>query len=128
MAVRLALLTQHYRSDWEWSPALLDAGRERLAAWRAAVAAARRLRRPRTCWRSYAPASPTTSMRLAPLAAVDAWAADSSSAVAGAGELVRDLVDALLGVALYLLSAHRPASLRCPQAARGAFPGGGRWL
>ena len=99
MAVRLALLTQHYRSDWEWSPELLGAGRQRLASWRAAVgrpagAAAEDLLavvRARLADDLDAPGA---------VAAVDAWAADSSSSVAGAGELVRDLVDALLGVAL----------------------------
>jgi L-cysteine:1D-myo-inositol 2-amino-2-deoxy-alpha-D-glucopyranoside ligase len=99
MAVRLALLTQHYRSDWEWSPDLLDAGCARLATWRAAVA------RP-----AGAPAEDLLTLvrsRLADdldapgaVAAVDAWAADPSAEMPGAGELVRDLVDALLGVVL----------------------------
>jgi L-cysteine:1D-myo-inositol 2-amino-2-deoxy-alpha-D-glucopyranoside ligase len=99
MAVRLALLTRHYRSDWEWSPDLLADGRSRLAAWRAAVA------RP-----GGAPAEDLLALvrsRLADdldapgaVAAVDAWAADPSSEVPGAGDLVRDLVDTLLGVAL----------------------------
>lgn len=34
-AIRLALLSEHYRSDWEWFPAHLDAATARLAAWRA---------------------------------------------------------------------------------------------
>jgi L-cysteine:1D-myo-inositol 2-amino-2-deoxy-alpha-D-glucopyranoside ligase len=32
-AIRLALLAQHYRSDWEWTDAVLDAGIARLHAW-----------------------------------------------------------------------------------------------
>ena len=40
MAIRLALLAHHYRSDWEWTDADLTAAHERLAAWRAAVAGA----------------------------------------------------------------------------------------
>ncbi|MFD0905789.1 cysteine--1-D-myo-inosityl 2-amino-2-deoxy-alpha-D-glucopyranoside ligase, partial [Actinomadura sediminis] len=38
MAIRLALLARHYRSDWEWTGAQLDGAAERLARWRAAVA------------------------------------------------------------------------------------------
>ena len=34
MAIRLALLGQHYRSDWEWSPQLLERATGRLATWR----------------------------------------------------------------------------------------------
>lgn len=35
MAVRLAVLSQHYRTtSWEWKDALLDQARDRLAAWR----------------------------------------------------------------------------------------------
>jgi L-cysteine:1D-myo-inositol 2-amino-2-deoxy-alpha-D-glucopyranoside ligase len=37
MAIRLALLAHHYRADWEWSAADLEAGTARLARWRAAV-------------------------------------------------------------------------------------------
>jgi len=36
MAVRLALLSHHYRSDWDWEPADLEHGAERLDRWRAA--------------------------------------------------------------------------------------------
>ncbi|RFU39170.1 cysteine--1-D-myo-inosityl 2-amino-2-deoxy-alpha-D-glucopyranoside ligase, partial [Actinomadura logoneensis] len=39
MAIRLALLAHHYRADWEWTAAQLDAAAERLERWRAAVAA-----------------------------------------------------------------------------------------
>jgi L-cysteine:1D-myo-inositol 2-amino-2-deoxy-alpha-D-glucopyranoside ligase len=36
MAVRLVLLGHHYRSDWDWEPAELQAAAERLERWRAA--------------------------------------------------------------------------------------------
>ncbi|HZP52370.1 cysteine--1-D-myo-inosityl 2-amino-2-deoxy-alpha-D-glucopyranoside ligase, partial [Actinocrinis sp.] len=37
MAIRLAILAHHYRADWEWFPADLQAAEQRLAKWRAAV-------------------------------------------------------------------------------------------
>ena len=39
MAIRLAVISHHYRSDWEWSDASLAEATERLARWRAAVGA-----------------------------------------------------------------------------------------
>ena len=40
MAVRMALLAHHYRSDWEWTDAVLGDGQARLARWRSALARA----------------------------------------------------------------------------------------
>jgi len=37
VAVRVALLSHHYRSDWEWSDADMVGAEHRLARWRAAV-------------------------------------------------------------------------------------------
>ena len=37
MAIRLALLSQHYRDDWMWTDDILAAAVERLATWREAV-------------------------------------------------------------------------------------------
>ncbi|MBD2894709.1 L-cysteine:1D-myo-inositol 2-amino-2-deoxy-alpha-D-glucopyranoside ligase [Actinomadura sp. RB99] len=98
MAVRLALMAHHYRSDWEWTDAELRAAQARLDRWRAAVA------RP-----SGPPAGPvadTVRARLADdldapaaLAAIDAWAA-AEGADASSPAQVRALADALLGVAL----------------------------
>jgi L-cysteine:1D-myo-inositol 2-amino-2-deoxy-alpha-D-glucopyranoside ligase len=102
MAIRLVLLAHHYRDDWEYQPAMLAEAEERLSRWRPAVALA---------------AGPPAGELLArvrerlsddldapgALAAIDEWAA---SAQAGGGTdpsapgLVRDLADALLGVAL----------------------------
>jgi len=103
MAVRLALLAHHYRSDWEWTDASLSSAVDRLAAWRAAASL------------DAAPSAVTllaaVRERLADdldgpgaLAAVDAWAA-SASAAEQSGDtrgpaLMRATVDALLGVAL----------------------------
>ena len=97
-AVRLALLAGHYRTDRAWGDDVLAAGQQRLAAWGAGVAR---------------PAGPSGEALLAAvraaladdldtpraLAAVDAWAAAEGDD-AGAPALVRDAVDALLGVRL----------------------------
>ncbi len=118
MAVRMALLAHHYRSDWEWTGAVLAQAQGRLARWRSALvhveAAA-----------SHVPAadpSPTADLVLAgvrtrmrddldapgALTVVDHWADTildeaptriTPGDVAGA-RLVRDTVDALLGVSL----------------------------
>lgn len=102
MAIRLVLLAHHYRSDWEYTAADLDAAQARLLAWRGAVAAAAAL-----------PAGPTiATLRAAlrddlnapqALAAVDAWAA-ASSAIDGddvdAPADIAQALDALLGVRL----------------------------
>ncbi|MER7502587.1 cysteine--1-D-myo-inosityl 2-amino-2-deoxy-alpha-D-glucopyranoside ligase [Nonomuraea pusilla] len=102
MAVRLVLLAHHYRADWEYLPEMVAEAGRRLERWRAAVAL---------------PAGPPAEETLAAvrarladdldapgaLAAVDAWA---EAALAGGGSdagapgLVRDLTDALLGIAL----------------------------
>ncbi len=109
-AVRLALLARHYRSDWAWTDAALEAGEARLVRWRDAVSRA-----------SGPPAADLlASVRAAlhddldsprALAAIDVWV----DAVLGgnigeehrvdhldqaAPDTVRTLVDALLGVRL----------------------------
>ncbi|HEX7662112.1 MAG TPA: cysteine--1-D-myo-inosityl 2-amino-2-deoxy-alpha-D-glucopyranoside ligase [Pseudonocardiaceae bacterium] len=102
MAVRLALLADHYREDRYWTSELLAVGERRLARWREAVALAA------------APSGENTVRRLrdhlsndldtpAALAAVDAWA-DEALTRRGRDELapalIRVAVDALLGVLL----------------------------
>jgi len=102
MAVRLALLADHYRTDRQWTDDVLKAGQQRLARWREAVTA---------------PSGPSGADVLAgvrerladdldtpgALAVVDAWA---DAALAGEGDdpgapaLVARTVDALLGVLL----------------------------
>lgn len=98
MTVRLLLLAHHYRADWEYTAAELEKARARLARWRAAVAApsgpdaTATLDRVRSALRNDLDAP-------AALAAIDAWAA-ADGADAGAPALVRDIADALLGIAL----------------------------
>jgi L-cysteine:1D-myo-inositol 2-amino-2-deoxy-alpha-D-glucopyranoside ligase len=102
MAIRLALLDGHYRSDREWTGGRLPAAEARLARWRAAVAlpagppAAALLASVRTALADDIDAASA-------LAAIDEWAAAAtadSARDAAAPALVRALTDALLGVAI----------------------------
>ncbi|WP_031507575.1 cysteine--1-D-myo-inosityl 2-amino-2-deoxy-alpha-D-glucopyranoside ligase [Streptomyces megasporus] len=101
-AIRLALLAHHYRSDWEWTDAVLDEAVARLDRWRAAVS------------RPDGPPADDLVEEIrealaddldapAALAAVDRWAArqrEEGGTDTGAPGLVTRAVDALLGVAL----------------------------
>jgi len=97
MAIRLVLLANHYHADWEYGPEALAEAVQRLAKWRTAVAkpgadAAATIAAVRSALRNDLDAP-------AALAAIDAWA-DATGEDAAASALVRDAVDALLGVAL----------------------------
>jgi L-cysteine:1D-myo-inositol 2-amino-2-deoxy-alpha-D-glucopyranoside ligase len=97
-ALRLALLSGHYRADREWLPTTLHEGQERLSAWRAAVsrsAGASGQQLVGELRRALADDLDTPSA----LALVDRWCAASGDDRA-APDLVADAVDALLGVAL----------------------------
>ncbi len=95
MAIRLALLAHHYRSDWEWTDDQIGTAEERLARWREGVA---RLSTP--------PADGVVAEMRAALAddldapaavaAVDRWAATDGDHADGA--VVAAAVDALLGI------------------------------
>jgi L-cysteine:1D-myo-inositol 2-amino-2-deoxy-alpha-D-glucopyranoside ligase len=115
MAIRLALIAHHYRSDWEWTDAVLAEAQARLDRWRAAVARAAASGGLGPAGASAVPPADavlaTARERLADdldspgaLAAVDAWADAVLAAPDGAGPeeaaLVRATVDALLGVVL----------------------------
>ncbi len=99
MAVRLMLLAQHYRSDWEYTPELLMVATRRLARWRAAV---------------HRPAGPDAEPLIAAIRAalsddldaptalreIDLWAGSEGATSTAAPTQVRDAVDAVLGVDL----------------------------
>jgi L-cysteine:1D-myo-inositol 2-amino-2-deoxy-alpha-D-glucopyranoside ligase len=101
-AIRLALMAGHYRSDRAWTGDLLTRAEARLAGWRESVSL------------DAAPQAEDLVSRLrahladdldtpGALAAVDAWAAEARErrgTDTGAPQLVRDAVDALLGVEL----------------------------
>ncbi|WP_370248514.1 cysteine--1-D-myo-inosityl 2-amino-2-deoxy-alpha-D-glucopyranoside ligase [Nocardioides sp.] len=107
MAIRLALLRHHYRSDWEWQDAELFDAVDDLARWRRALALG-----------AGAPAAPVVTAVLdavaddldAPTAtaAIDAWV-DATLGAAGhladasdprAAAAITDVLDAALGLAL----------------------------
>ena len=102
MAVRLALLSGHWRTDRSWTPDLLDAAKARLARWREAVGL------------DAGPDAGPMVSRLRDhlgddldtpraLAAVDAWAAEALTRHprdTSAPHLACTAVDALLGIAL----------------------------
>ncbi|MFF1697933.1 cysteine--1-D-myo-inosityl 2-amino-2-deoxy-alpha-D-glucopyranoside ligase [Streptomyces sp. NPDC058257] len=101
-AIRLALLANHYRADWEWTDAVLTEAEAQLGKWRAAVS------------RPDGPSADALVEEIrealandldspAALAAVDAWAARQEAeggTEEGAPGVVSRAVDALLGVAL----------------------------
>lgn len=101
MAIRLALLVHHYRSDWEWTADDIEQAEQRLARWRQAVDSGalgdvvELATQVRTALRTDLDAP-------AAVAAVDAWleGAEGASAAPEDRAAVRDLLDRTLGVLL----------------------------
>ncbi len=98
MAIRLALLAHHYRTDWFWTSSELLGAQERLDVWRGAVT------------RGSGPdgAAAVDAVRaaltndldtVAALSAIDTWAEANGDDTA-APALIAQAVDALLGVKL----------------------------
>ncbi|MEL4503922.1 cysteine--1-D-myo-inosityl 2-amino-2-deoxy-alpha-D-glucopyranoside ligase [Luteococcus sp. H138] len=103
MAIRLALLGHHYRSNWEWTADDLAAAERRLAAWR--EAAALPTAAPATPVIEAARAALRTDLDApAALSEIDAWA---QASLAGEGQddaasaQLADFVDAVLGIRLH---------------------------
>lgn len=105
MAIRLALLGHHYRSDWEWTTADLTAATERLDLWRSVInngvslPATESIAELRRALRDDLDAPRA-------LGVVDTWAAASLAIDGDDSTGIREMVaavDALLGVRLDLL-------------------------
>ena len=104
-AIRLALLGQHYRSDWEWTPQVLAGAEDRLARWRAAAAGADGAAGESSALRTLDVMRDRLSDDLdtpGALAAIDRWAQEAlrSGGAAPDGRVVAEACDALLGVDL----------------------------
>ncbi|AJT40925.1 cysteine--1-D-myo-inosityl 2-amino-2-deoxy-alpha-D-glucopyranoside ligase [Psychromicrobium lacuslunae] len=101
-AIRLAVLANHYRSDWFWTDELLSNAQERLQSWRTALQTVQ----AETALPLLAELRAALGNDLdapAALLALDRWAAASRQAKqhsASDAELVRRAVDSLLGVSL----------------------------
>ncbi|MEU9302789.1 cysteine--1-D-myo-inosityl 2-amino-2-deoxy-alpha-D-glucopyranoside ligase [Streptomyces sp. NPDC048269] len=101
-AIRLALLSHHYRADWEWTDSVLSDAVARLERWRAAVSRPDGI--PADALVEEVREALSNDLDApAALAAVDRWV-DAQNASDGDDEaapgLVSRTVDALLGVAL----------------------------
>ncbi|NIJ12216.1 L-cysteine:1D-myo-inositol 2-amino-2-deoxy-alpha-D-glucopyranoside ligase [Saccharomonospora amisosensis] len=101
-AIRLALFDGHYRSDRQWTDGLLEQAQARLRRWREAVSLSKGPDAEATVARLRAHLADDLDTPKA-LAAVDAWARealDRAGGDPGAGSLIRNAVDSLLGVTL----------------------------
>ena len=110
MAIRLALLAHHYRSDWEWTDEVLAAAETRLTRWRAAVSSTGES--PSATIPAAEDVLLAVRERLAEdldapgaLAAIDRWtdaalAAPPGSVPPAEAALIRKTADTLLGIAL----------------------------
>ncbi|GHH64699.1 L-cysteine:1D-myo-inositol 2-amino-2-deoxy-alpha-D-glucopyranoside ligase [Promicromonospora soli] len=106
MAIRLALLAHHYRTEWEWDETSLPAGEARLVRWRDAVSGNGGPSADETLAAVRAALANDLDAPAA-LAAVDAWAdlalepsRDTSADEEGAPGVLARTVNALLGVRL----------------------------
>ena len=98
-AIRLALVAHHYRSDWEWTPADLVRAERRLLSWRAGldntnVAQAEQL----VATVRAALAQDLDTPRVVKI--LDDWAEGWHRGDGSGADIVRDLVDARLGIRL----------------------------
>jgi L-cysteine:1D-myo-inositol 2-amino-2-deoxy-alpha-D-glucopyranoside ligase len=102
-AIRLALLAQHYRTDWEWTAAQLADAEARLAAWTSAFAPSDAAGAAVSAFESAA--AVVERMRAALVDDLDtrgALAAVDEAVAAGVDDraLIAAAIDALLGVKL----------------------------
>ncbi len=103
MVIRLALLSQHYRSEWEWTDALLDAAQDRYDRWLDALSG-NGGPAPEVALSQIRAAIANDLDAPAALEAVDAWAelavTDGYEPVEGAPGVIARAVNALLGIRL----------------------------
>jgi L-cysteine:1D-myo-inositol 2-amino-2-deoxy-alpha-D-glucopyranoside ligase len=102
MAIRLLLLGHHYRSDWMWDDADVTAAQDRLDRWRAAVSRVAGAATAEVSDRVLAALADDLDAPTA-LHVLDEWAeatAQGDAPEPGAGDRIRQLVDAALGVLL----------------------------
>lgn len=99
MAIRVALLAHHYRTDWEWTDTELERAGKRLAMWRSALpqASENQADQLRVSIRN---ALSDDLNAPAALSAVDAWAAGWHAGDGTGSEQIRALLDARLGIKL----------------------------
>ncbi|AIY00277.1 cysteinyl-tRNA synthetase [Arthrobacter sp. PAMC 25486] len=102
-AIRLAILANHYRSDWSWTLELLGDAEYRLERWRKAIHLAPEGSGKPLLKELRAALSADLDAPRA-LAAVDAWSSQALSAGTASSEqdsdLVSDSIEALLGIEL----------------------------
>ena len=102
MVIRLLLLAHHYRTDWMWDEAEVTAAADRLDRWRAAVSRGAGAATAEVARQVLGALADDLDAPTA-LRALDRWAEETEagdSAEQGAGERIRQLADAALGVAL----------------------------
>jgi L-cysteine:1D-myo-inositol 2-amino-2-deoxy-alpha-D-glucopyranoside ligase len=96
MAIRLVLLSHHYRSDWEWLDDALELAKERLNIWRSAFACS--LGAPSPVVEIVAKLGTDLDMPGA-IEIIDAWARKTIDGdVSESTELTAIAVDAILGI------------------------------
>ncbi len=98
-AIRLALIAHHYRSDWEWTPADLTRAERRLASWRSGLAITNVTQAEQLVSTVRAAlAQDLDTPRVVKI--LDDWAEGWHRGDGSGADIVRDLVDARLGVRL----------------------------
>ncbi|MHC6176643.1 cysteine--1-D-myo-inosityl 2-amino-2-deoxy-alpha-D-glucopyranoside ligase [Glutamicibacter endophyticus] len=99
MAIRAALLSQHYRSDWFWTDELLARAQQRIATWRERIHGTGLAEATALLTRIRARMADDLNAPAA-LEAIDQWAQTEAEGSGEGAELIRNGLDALLGLKL----------------------------
>ena len=98
-ALRLALITHHYRSNWEWTSADLERARQRLTAWRTGLAITNVQQAEQLVATVRAAlAQDLDTPRVVKI--LDDWAEGWHRGDGSGADIVRELLDARLGIRL----------------------------